>query len=113
MVARCHARGSYLSARGSVTIGLCASEKGAGAYGLGWKESDSHAVQRNDVRYLCGVFLRPRGETALLFSTLGACQDGLFFQPFWTEEAHESGTAEEIAAVAARFHMVEANVELF
>ena len=63
-------------------------------------------MQRNDVRYVCGVFWRGRSETALLFKSLGACQDGWFFQPFWTEESHESGNAEEIAAVAARFDMV-------
>ena len=58
----------------------------------------------------CTTFVASSGvggnETASLFKRLRACEDGLFFQPFWTQETHDGGSLEQIAAVAARFDMV-------
>jgi len=61
------------------------------------------AVAENNVRYMCGVFWRGKEETETLFKRLRACEDGVFFQPFWTDVSHDRFNEDEMAAVAARF----------
>ena len=63
----------------------------------------------NRVRYICGLFWRPKSETEFLFKQLRACEDGLFFQPFWTEEKQGGFNDDEAAAVAAHFALVQTN----
>ena len=58
---------------------------------------------------MCGVFWRGREETETLFKRLRACADGVFFQPFWTDESHDRFNDDEMAAVAARFGVVPKN----
>ena len=67
------------------------------------------AVAENDVRYMCGVFWRGKEETETLFKRLRACEDGVFFQPFWTDVKHDRFNDDEMAAVAARFGVVPKN----
>ena len=63
------------------------------------------------MRYMCGVFWRGKAETETLFKSLRACEDGVFFQPFWTEDLHDRLGDDEMAAVAARFGVVSDNVK--
>ena len=58
---------------------------------------------------MCGVFWRGKEETEKLFKRLNVCEGGLFFQPFWTEDADDRLTDEDMAAVAARFGVVPKN----
>ena len=74
-----------------------------------WVTSVCSAVAENDVRYMCGVFWRGKEETETLFKRLRACEDGVFFQPFWTEESRGRFSDDEMAAVAARFGVVPKN----
>ena len=62
------------------------------------------------MRYIFGVFWRGKEETDKLFKDLNVCEGGLFFQPFWTEDAEEGLTDEDIAAAAARFGVVPKNL---
>ena len=110
MCCECHIKGSRLSASGSVTLGVFSSAKDAGPYEEAWVKSVCHAVESNTVRYMCGVFWRGQEETATLFKRLRACEDGVFFQPFWTEESHDKFSVDQMAAIAARFGMVPDNV---
>ena len=59
------------------------------------------------MRYICGLFWRPTSETEFLFKQLRACDDGLFFQPFWTYEPQDGFNNDEVAAVAAHFNVVQ------
>ena len=59
----------------------------------------------------CGVFW-PQSRPDTLFNKLRACHDGVFFQPFWTEDPlHEKLGDNEMAAVAARFGVVPDNMK--
>ena len=91
-------------------LGLFSSAKDAGPYEQAWVESVCHAVETNAVRYMCGVFLRGQEETATLFKRLRACKDGVFFQPFWTEQSHDTYSDAQMAAVATRIGVVPKNV---
>ena len=62
------------------------------------------------MRYLCGVFW-PQSRPETLFNKLRACEDGVFFQPFWAEDLHDKLGDNEMAAVAARFGVVSGNVK--
>jgi len=104
-------KGSRLSASGCVTLGLFSNAKDVGPYEQAWVESVCHAVESNAVRYMCGVFWRGKAETATLFKRLRACEDGVFFQPFWTEDIHDRLGDDEMAAVAARFGVLSGNVK--
>ena len=109
MCCECHIKRSRLSASGSVTLGFFASAKLAGPYEQAWVTSVCSAVAENDVRYMCGVFWRGKEETETLFKRLRACEDGVFFQPFWTDVSHDRFNDDEMAAVAARFGVVPKN----
>ena len=63
------------------------------------------------MRYMCGVFWRGKEETETLFKRLRACEDGVIFQPFWTDESHDRFSDDEMAAVAAHFGVVSDNVK--
>ena len=63
------------------------------------------------MRYVCGISWRPKSETELLFKQLRACEDGLFFQPFWTTEPQECFHDDEVAAAAAHFNMLPENTK--
>ena len=102
---KCQVEKSPLSASGSVRLGLFASAKDAGAYPDGWMNHVCREIEEAQVRYICGVFWCGKEETETLFKRLRVCKDGLFFQPFWTEEPQEGFNDDEIAAVAARFNM--------
>ena len=67
-------------------LGVLASASNAGPYQFAWQQPVCSAVVENRVRYICGLFWRPKSETEFLFKQLRACEDGLFFQPFWTDE---------------------------
>lgn len=67
------------------------------------------AVAESRVRYICGVFWRGEEENEKLFKYLNVRDGGLFFQPFWTEDADDRFADEVIAAVAERFGVVEQN----
>ena len=100
-----------MSAPGSVKLGLFASAKDAGPYEEAWLRLVCYAVESNEVRYLCGVFW-PQSRPETLFKELRACEDGVFFQPFWTEDPlHEKLGDNEMVAVAARFGVVSDNVK--
>jgi hypothetical protein len=58
---------------------------------------------------MCGVFWRGKEETETLFKRLRACEDGVFFQPFWTDVKHDRFNDVEMAAVAACFGVVPEN----
>ena len=105
LTVKCQVKLSDLSASGSVTLGVFASAKDAGAYHDGWVQQVCSIIEQQHVRYICGVFWRGKEETETLFKRLRVCKDGLFFQPFWTEEPQEGFNDDEIAAVAARFNM--------
>ena len=74
--------------------GLFSSQKDAGGYKKAWMTSVCSAVAENQVRYICGVFRRGKGETEKLFRDLGVREGGLFFQPFWTEDDDDELTDE-------------------
>ena len=65
---------------------LFASASNAGPYQDTWLQSVCSTVVEERVIYICGIFWRPTSETELLFKKLRACEDGLFFQPFWAAE---------------------------
>ena len=52
-----------------------------------------------------------REETETLFKRLRACEDGVFFQTFWTDESHDRFNDDEMAAVAARFGVLTHHVQ--
>ena len=104
-----HITQSYLSASGSITLGFFSSKKNAGPYNNTWLQNVCSAVEANEVRYMCGVFWRGKEETEELFRRLGACEDGIFFQPFWTDVSHGKFSDDEMAAVAARFGVLQHN----
>ena len=89
LTVKCQVTLSDLSASGSVTLGVFASAKDAGAYHDGWVQQVCSIIEQQHVRYICGVFWRGKEETETLFKSLRACEDGVFFQPFWTEEIHD------------------------
>ena len=89
---------------------MFASAKDAGPYEEAWVRSVCYAVESNEVRYLCGVFW-PQSQPETLFKTLRACENGRFFQPFWTEDRHDKVGDDEMAAGAARFGGVSDNVK--
>ena len=92
-------------------LGVFASASNAGPYQAAWLQSVCSAVVENRVRYICGFFWRPKSETELLFKQLRACEDGLFFQPFWTDEPQEGFHDDEVAAAADNFHMLPENTK--
>ena len=106
----CHIIESYLSAPGSVKLGLFASATDAGPYEEDWVRDVCYAVESNEVRYLCGVFW-PQSRPETLFKRLRACEDGVFFQPFWTEDCDDKVGDDEMVAVAAHFGVVSDNVK--
>jgi len=103
-------RDSRLSRSGTITLGFFWSERDAGPYEEDWVKNVYFAIEENNVRYLCGVFWRGKRETETLFKRLRACANGVFFQPFWTDEGHATLNKAETAAVAARFGIVTQNV---
>ena len=88
---------------------MLASAKDAGAYPEGWVQSVCRTIEEYQVRYICGVFRCGKEETETLFKRLRACEDGVFFQTFWTDESHDRFNDDEMAAVAARFGVVPKN----
>ena len=63
------------------------------------------------MRYMCGVFWRTKEDSETCFKQLRACEDGLFFQAFWTEEPQGGFDDDEVAAIVAHFDMVPENTK--
>ena len=61
------------------------------------------------MRYIFGVFWRGKEVNEKLFKYSNVREGGLFFQPFWTEDADDRFGDEDMAAVAERFGVVEQN----
>ena len=102
-------RESRLSASGNVTLGFFASAKRAGPHEQSWMSMVCSAVAESKVHYICGVFWRKKDEIETLFKQLGACESGVFFQPWWTHDRHDKFDAHEMAALGARFGVVPQN----
>ena len=90
-------------------IGLFASQQTERGYDEAWMKSVCSAVADSRVRYMFGVFWRGKEENEKLFKYLNVREGGLFFQPFWTEDADDRFGDEDMAAVAERFGVVEQN----
>ena len=110
-IIECQIEASFRTARGSLMLGFFASASNAGPYKATWLESVCSTFVRERVRYICGIFWRPKSETEFFFKQLRACDDGLFFQPFWTDEPQDGFSNDEVAAVAAHFNVVAKNTK--
>ena len=107
----CQIEASFRTARGSPMLGLFASASNAVPYQATWLQSVCSTVVEERVRYICGIFWRPKSETELLFKKLRACEDGLFFQPFWAAKPQEDFHDDEMAAVADYVQMLPHNTK--
>ena len=110
-IIECQVEASFRTARGSLMLGSFASASNAGPYQATWLQSVCSTVVEERVIYICGIFWRPKSETELLFKKLQACEDGLFFQPFWAAKPREDFHDDKMAAVADYFQMLPKNTK--
>ena len=102
-------RESRLSASGNVTLGIFASAKRAGPHEPPWMSMVCSAVAESNVHYICGVFWRKKDEIETLFKQLGACESGVFFQPWWTHDCHDHFDAQMMKALGHRWEIEAQN----